>query len=96
MSSPADMPGAPVRLCYREGCEQPITRYIEQSGHRFCTYMCRYIVAEFEKAERLCRRASGDPMAAELWASVVALSDTMTSIKALSDELYALHPPVLN
>lgn len=53
----------------------------------FCTGMCRLIERQQEQAQRVCSVIGPSPATAELWTSVVELSDAMTRYLAADAEL---------
>lgn len=61
--------------CRRETCN----RTVEVPGQRHCCGLCRLIEREQQRAQRLCQAAGHSALTAELWSSVVELSDALTA-----------------
>jgi hypothetical protein len=72
--------------CAREGCRGLITK---SGGHTYCSFVCRAIARELERAQRVCEALGPDsPMVLELWTETVALSDAWSRHIALDRRLY--------
>lgn len=77
-------PSRPRRdICRRDGCGQPVT----MPDRSFCTGLCRLIERQQESAQRVCSAVGPSPATAELWASVVELSDAMSRYLAADSQL---------
>ena len=75
----------PPRPCPREGCQGSI----RPSGHEHCSFICGAIAQELERAQRVCEAIGpGTPLASELWAEAVALSDGWSRHIELDRRLY--------
>lgn len=69
--------------CSREGCLHPAS-----GRSRWCSFVCKQVDREMDAAQRICNMAGNTPQASELWCNVVELSDVLTKVKALKDEIY--------
>jgi hypothetical protein len=65
--------------CRRPGCPRPrACNRATQDSKPFCSLLCAVLHRELESVERICRSATNQPEAAELWSFAVDLSDRLS------------------
>ncbi len=56
--------------------------------HRYCSFICKVIDREVSATQRVCEAVGTDsPLAAELWAQAVAVSDSWSRFVELDREV---------
>lgn len=70
--------------CKRESC----TRQAREP-HRYCSYLCKLIAEEMNKAHRVCTAIGPGTYSTELWTAAVELNEVWTQIQQLHAHLKA-------
>jgi hypothetical protein len=69
--------------CAREGCHGK-----SSPPNGYCSFVCKVIASELDKAQRICEALGAGGLTSDLWTEAVALSDCWTRYLELDRRLY--------
>lgn len=62
-------------------CQRPTCTRLTRRG-KHCSFACRAVHGELEKAQRICEAVGPGKASAQLWASAVTMSDALSEIRS--------------